>query len=210
MSIDKSKIKNIIFDFGGVLFEIDYHLPVKEFAKLGYDEFANIYSQSAQNEMFDRLETGRVSNDEFMQYLHDRVPSATREEVDNAWNSILLHIMPEQVEAVYKVKQNGYRTFLLSNTNAIHVAAFEEMTDKVLGIDHFKNAFEKVYYSNEIQYKKPYPETFLKVCEWNGLVPEETLFIDDSLQHVKGALEAGLHAYHLQAPERLADFLKDW
>ncbi|HEY8403496.1 MAG TPA: HAD family phosphatase [Flavobacteriales bacterium] len=210
MSIDKSKIKNIIFDFGGVLFEIDYHLPAKEFAKLGFDDFAKIYSQAAQNEIFDRLETGRISNEEFMHYLHQFVPNATREQVNYAWNCILLHIMPEQVEAVYNVKNKGYRTFLLSNTNAIHVAEFERMTDEVIGIDYFKNAFEKVYYSNEIHYKKPYPETFLKVCEWNGLNPKETLFIDDSAQHVRGAAESGLHAYHLQAPQRLSDFLKDW
>ncbi len=210
MSIEKSKIKNIIFDFGGVLFEIDYQLPVREFAKLGYHTFADIYAQAAQNEIFDRLETGKISNNDFMQYLHDHVPSATRKQVDDAWNSILLHIMPEQVEAVYRVKEKGYRTFLLSNTNAIHVAEFERMTDETIGLSKFKNAFEKVYYSNEINLKKPYPATFIRVCEWNNLIAEETLFIDDSLQHVKGALEAGLQAHHLKSPERLTDFLKEW
>lgn len=210
MTIDKAKIKNIIFDFGGVLFEIDYHLPVQEFAKLGYPAFADIYTQAAQNEIFDKLETGKIANEDFMQYLHSHVSSSTRKQVDDAWNSILLHIMPEQVEEVRKIKSQGYRTFLLSNTNAIHVAEFERMTDAVMGLDYFKSAFEKVYYSNEIGLKKPYPETFLKVCEWNGLKPEETLFIDDSLQHVKGAQTAGLFAHHLKVPERLSDFFKSW
>jgi len=210
MTIDKTKIKNIIFDFGGVLFEIDYHLPVQEFAKLGYPAFADIYTQAAQNEIFDRLETGKIGNEDFMQYLHNHVSGSTRKQVDDAWNSILLHIMPEQVEEVRKIKKQGYRTFLLSNTNAIHVAEFERMTDEVMGLDYFKSAFEKVYYSNEIGFKKPYPETFLKVCEWNGLKPEETLFIDDSLQHVKGAQEAGLFVHHLKTPERLTDFFKSW
>lgn len=210
MSIDKSKIKNIIFDFGGVLFEIDYHLPIREFAKLGYAGFADIYTQSAQNEVFDRLETGKISNEEFWQFLHSHVPNVSRKEVEDAWNSILLHLMPEQVEEVYRIREKGYRTFLLSNTNAIHVEVFEKMMDDSGKLNWLKDAFEKVYYSNEIGIKKPYPETFLKICEWNNLNPSETLFIDDSIQHVKGAAEAGLMTHHLKTPERLSDFFKNW
>jgi putative hydrolase of the HAD superfamily len=67
--------------------------------------------------------------------------------------------------------------------------------------------FEKIYYSNVIGLKKPYPETFLQVCEWNKLIPSETLFIDDSLQHVEGARRAGLRAYHLQPGERVSELL---
>lgn len=209
MVIQKDKIKNIIFDFGGVLFDIDYHLPVQEFVKLGYTDFAGIYTQAAQNEIFDKLETGDISNADFMEFLHSHVPWATRQQVSDAWNSILLHILPEQVEVVYGLK-NRYRTFLLSNTNAIHVAEFERMTEEAIGLSYFKGAFEKVYYSNEIGMKKPHPETFLKVCEWNDLIPGETLFIDDSLQHVEGAIRAGLQAHHLKSPQRLSEFLHNW
>ncbi len=210
MILNPSNIKNIIFDFGGVLFEIDYHLPVIEFAKLGYPGFADIYSQSAQNEIFDRLEIGRISNDDFMQYLHQFLPNATRQQVADAWDSILLHILPEQVAVVQKLRNQGYRTFLLSNTNAIHVARFEQMTDQVMGWNHFQSAFEKIYYSNVIGMKKPYPETFLQVCTWNNLRPEETLFIDDSLQHVQGAAKAGLQTYHLSPPQRLTSVFEGW
>lgn len=205
--IDLKGIRNVIFDFGGVLFEIDYHLPAQAFAKLGFTDFKEIYTQANQNPIFDKLETGKVSNEEFMQYLHSFVPKATRQEVDDAWNCILLYIMPEQVEVVHQVKNSGRKTFMLSNTNAIHVAAFEKMIAEKMDINHFRSAFEKIYYSNVIGIKKPYPETYLKVCEWNNLIPSETLFIDDSIQHVKGALEAGLAAYHLKPGERISDLI---
>ncbi len=203
MSFDKAKVKNVIFDFGGVLFEIDYDLPVNAFAALGYGSFSEVYTQASQNPIFDLLETGKIDNESFMQYLHSKVPGATRKQVDDAWNTILLHIMPEQVSFVRQVKDSGKRTFLLSNTNAIHVAQFEKMIADKMPFSDFADAFEEIYYSNVIGIKKPYPETYLKICEWNNLIPSETLFIDDSIQHVIGAERAGLQTYHLQKGERL-------
>jgi putative hydrolase of the HAD superfamily len=138
-----------------------------------------------------------------MQFLHSFVPHATRREVDDAWNCILLGLWPEKVALVKSLREKGYRTFLLSNTNAIHVAEFEKMIAASMGLEQFRSAFEKVYYSNEIGIKKPYPETFLAVCEWNGLVPAETMFIDDSKQHVDGAAAAGLIAVHLTPDKEL-------
>ncbi len=204
-----SSIRNVIFDFGGVLFEIDYELPAKAFEELGFPGFRNFYTQAAQNPMFDLLESGKVSNEEFLAFLNDMVPSATREQVLHAWNVILLHIMPEEVDVVKSVKRAGYRTFLLSNTNAIHVEEFEKMIASRMDIDDFKSAFELIYYSNELGLKKPYPETFLHVCALNQLDPKETLFIDDSLQHVLGAQQAGLQAYHLKPGERISRLMTE-
>ena len=201
-------IRNIIFDFGGVLFEIDYDLPAIAFENLGFPNFKSFYTQAAQNPMFDLLETGKVDNDAFLNFLNEFVPNASREQVLHAWNVILLHIMPDEVHRVHSLRQSGIRTFLLSNTNAIHVAEFEQMIARTMDFNFFKDSFEKIYYSNVIGIKKPHPETFLQVCEWNGLLPTETLFIDDSAQHVEGALKAGLHAYHLKPGERISELLK--
>jgi putative hydrolase of the HAD superfamily len=203
MGFNPATVRNVIFDFGGVLFEIDYDLPVKAFAGLGYGNFAEVYTQAAQNVVFDQLETGKIDNESFMQYLHALVPGASRAQVDEAWNSILLRILPEQVHFVRQVKDSGRRTFMLSNTNAIHVAEFEKMIAEKMPFSAFRDAFEKIYYSNVIGIKKPYPETYLQVCEWNGLSPSETLFVDDSIQHVLGAEKAGLQTYHLRRGELL-------
>ncbi|MFM7233341.1 MAG: HAD family hydrolase [Flavobacteriales bacterium] len=205
--ISLNGIRNVIFDFGGVLFEIDYDLPAQAFEKLGFAGFRDLYTQAAQNPIFDLLETGKVSNQEFLSFLHEQVPSASRQQVLDAWNVILLHILPEEVRFVNELRQSGTRTFLLSNTNAIHVEEFEQMIARTMDIAMFRNAFEQIYYSNVIGLKKPHPETFLAVCEWNSLNPAETLFIDDSKQHVEGALRAGLHAYHLQPGERVSEIL---
>lgn len=201
------EIRNVIFDFGGVLFEIDYHAPVREFKKIGFENFDEIYTQASQTDLFDRLETGNISNEDFYSTIHSYCPSATRAQVEDAWNSILTRILPEKVDLVGLVKASGKRTFLLSNTNAIHVAEFEKMIEAGYGLERFKSQFEKVYYSNEIGIKKPYPATFLEVCKWNDLNPDETLFIDDSIQHVEGAKKAGLQVQHLKPGNELENIV---
>lgn len=198
-----SGIRNIIFDFGGVLFDIDYRAPVRAFRLLGLGDFEGLYSQAAQRPEFDLLETGKISNEDFMSFLHAFVPHVRRDQVDHAWNCILLDLWPEKVELVRSLRSQGYRTFLLSNTNAIHAAAFERMIDVKMGLESFRSAFEQIYYSHVIGLKKPYPETFLEVCAWNGLAPAETLFIDDSVQHVEGARQAGLQGIHLRQDTEL-------
>lgn len=192
-----SNVRDVIFDFGGVLFEIDYNAPVREFAKLGFTDFKDIYSQAAQTDLFDKLETGNISNEDFFRFIESKCPDASPEEVRVAWDSILTELWPQNVREVKRLRDHGFRTYLLSNTNAIHVSSFEKMIDTSMGLESFREAFDHIYYSNVIGMKKPYPATFLKVCEWNSLDPESTLFIDDSIQHVRGAAEAGLMVVHL-------------
>lgn len=204
---ESTVVKNVIFDFGGVLFEIDYDLPAQAFEALGFSGFRNLYTQAAQNPIFDLLETGKVSNEAFLEFLHGYVPHATREEVLHAWNVILLHILPEEVACVKNIRNTGYRTFLLSNTNAIHVEEFEKMIAREMDFDFFRSAFEAIHYSNVLGLKKPNPDTFLELCLRHDLNPSETLFIDDSIQHVRGAASAGLWAYHIEPGERISQVL---
>lgn len=192
-----SEIDAIIFDFGGVLFDIDYSAPARAFKSLGVQNFEGLYSKANQNDLFDRLEVGTISNADFLEELRQLTGGTlTTAQVLWAWNAILTGIPVGRVEALHSL-QGRFRCFLLSNTNAIHVEAFEPMVNDAVGLAHFKSAFEKTHYSNEIGMRKPHPETYLEVCKWHSLTPRRTLFIDDSPQHVEGALKAGLHAYHL-------------
>lgn len=196
-----SEIDAIIFDFGGVLFDIDYSAPARAFKSLGVQNFEGLYSKANQNDLFDLLEVGTISNADFLEELRQLTGGTlTTAQVLWAWNAILTGIPVGRVEALHSL-QGRFRCFLLSNTNAIHVEAFEPMVDDAVGLAHFKSAFEKTHYSNEIGMRKPHPETYLEVCKWHNLTPSRTLFIDDSLQHVEGARKAGLHAYHLEVDQ---------
>jgi FMN phosphatase YigB (HAD superfamily) len=204
------KIKNIIFDFGGVLFDIDYHAPAREFALLGWEGFADTYTQANQHPIYDKLEVGAVEPEEFWQFLHGHLPHVTREQVERAWQSILLNPFSDRIQQLPNIKKAGYRTFLLSNTNATHVPTFEQIMEETGDYLAFKNGLEHIHYSQELGMRKPHPETFRHVCEHHGLLPSETLFIDDSIQHVQGAAQAGLHVLHWKNPSNLVTELEKW
>lgn len=195
---------NIIFDLGGVILNIDYHLTIRAFEQLGMSDFGSHFTQLRQTEIFDRFERGEVNGMEFRNALRPHLrPDVTDIEIDDAWNAMLLDLPAERLrllESIAKTKQ----IFLLSNTNRIHVEAFERDTERVHGTG-LSPFFRQVYYSCDVGMRKPEERIFRHVMERHRLIPEETLFIDDSPQHVEGAMKAGLVAYHLTGGETIID-----
>lgn len=187
----------IIFDFGGVLFEIDYEAPVRAFAELGMKDFREIYAQAGQHPIFDQLETGQTDGDTFYRWLSTQLPAARRDQLEAAWNCILLGLNIENTVFAASLGER-FPLYIFSNTNALHVTEFERMIDQVYGLDKFRSHFRSIVYSNELGLRKPHPEAFLEVCRRHGLPPAKTLFLDDSIQHVEGARRAGLRALHVQ------------
>ncbi len=203
MAIDVNAYKNIIFDLGGVILNIDYDLAVSEFKKLGLNNFSNHFSQAQQQQLFDQYEKGKISSDEFRAELKKELnPSTTAEQIDAAWNSLLLDLPKQRLEILKKMK-NTHRTFLLSNTNEIHIIQFEKYLKQTFGINDLSGYFEKMYLSYKIGMRKPDAEIFEYVLKQNNLNSSETLFIDDSIQHIEGAKKLGIQTYWLQKSETI-------
>jgi putative hydrolase of the HAD superfamily len=203
------KIKNIILDFGGVLLDIDYQLTEKAFIDLGCRNFRALYSQAAQANLFDDFETGKISEDVFFEELKRlaNIPHLTEKDLKNAWNAMLIGFRTEVYVMLQELKQK-YRLFLLSNTNETHINAFEKLLEKVCPVNEFENLFEKVYYSCRINQRKPNAECFQFVLNNANIKPEETIFIDDSIQHVEGANKASITAFWLQEKPLNRAFIK--
>lgn len=191
-------MKNIIFDLGGVIFNIDYHLTSQAFTKLGLQGFDEVYSQKKQEHFFDDFEKGIISPSHFRDEVRKYMPApVSDEEIDQAWNAMLIGVPAKRYDWLKKTGEQ-FRIFLLSNTNLIHVEALSKMIDVAgFGMNNFKNLFEKVYFSCTMGMRKPDREIFDFVVNENRLNREETLFIDDSIQHIQGAARAGLKAFHL-------------
>jgi glucose-1-phosphatase len=198
-------IKNIIFDLGGVIINIDYKITLGKFKALGLKDVDKIYTQFSQLPWFDSYDKGGISSEKFINEFGKFLnPGTTKEQIIDAWNAMLLDFPAERAELILKLKDR-YRTFLLSNTNEIHIEYYLGLVDQWYGKDAMNKFFERAYYSNRIGMRKPDKEIFEFVVTENGLKASETLFIDDSPQHVEGARKAGLRAYHLQAPGTIVD-----
>ena len=190
-------IKNIIFDLGGVFIPLNMEATSVGFKNLGAKNFDEIYSQQTQRHFFDQFDKGLITPDEFRSELKMFLPNdVTFSKIDEAWNAMLALIPKQKIDFLKKVNAD-YNVFLLSNTNTIHVKKFETDHLKHYNENIFQTCFIKTYYSCNMGMRKPDEEIFHAVITDSSLIPDETIFIDDSPQHVKGATEAGLKAYHL-------------
>ena len=198
-------IRNIIFDLGGVLLNIDYNLCVEEFRKLGMKEFDLLYSKARQSDLFDKLETGKISASDFRSEIKRFLRSdASDIQIDEAWNAMLLDMPKERMNLLLSLKKK-YKIFLLSNTNEIHIKKLSEILTRSFNVPDLSHVFEKVYFSHLIKLRKPEQEFFELVLSENNLIAEETLFIDDSLQHIEGARKSRINALHLVKEKTILD-----
>lgn len=191
-------IKNIIFDFGGVIINIDYQRSIQAFIELGIPGFEEKYSQALQMEIFDQLDKGNISPENFLNTMRKMLPKGTsRQQVYDAWNAILLDIPPQRIQLLEKIKDH-YKIYLLSNTNALHYPVYTEDLQKSYGYKSLHDLFNGVYLSFELGLRKPDPEIFRLVLNENALNPEETVFIDDSEQNLPPARSLGMKTIFLK------------
>ena len=206
---ESSEIKNIIFDFGGVVININYELTRQAIEKAGINNFNEIYTQFQQDHLFDEFETGRLDSDTFFERIYKLAGGkADMQTLHDAWNAMLLDFPTENFNLLHKVKSN-YRTFLLSNTNEAHLSYYSGRLKSWYGIDNMDSLFEKTYYSCRMGMRKPEVEIFQQLVNENHLDKQVTLFIDDSPQHVEGAGRAGLNALHLSNGAKLTDLFNE-
>lgn len=203
MLLDPKAFKNVIFDLGGVILNIDYNLSVDAFKKLGLNNFAEHFSQASQKHLFDLYEKGMISSAEFRDAIKQELSAdVSTAQIDAAWNALLLDLPKERLSVLEKVKQS-HRTFLLSNTNDIHIVELNRYLNNSFGIADLSGYFEKMYLSYEIGMRKPDAEIFEFVLQQNDLDPSDTLFIDDSIQHIERAKQLGIQTYWLQKPQTI-------
>jgi len=204
-----NNIKNIIFDFGGVIIDIDFWLSINAFIKLGANNFDEVYSQSQQSGIFDELDKGTISPDEFCESLKKYLPeSVNKQQIIAAWNAILIGIPEHRIRLLEEIRSH-YMIFLLSNTNAIHYPEYIRELKEKYGYKELSEIFERVYLSYEVKMRKPEAAFFKMVLVENNLNPEETLFIDDSEQNIPPAMELGMQTLLLQKGRDVTDLFAD-
>jgi putative hydrolase of the HAD superfamily len=199
-------INNVIFDLGGVILNISPEKTVEEMKKLGISNFDKLYSQLKQNETFDLLEKGMLTEDQFVAEILQHVDrQIEKKQVIEAWNALLLDFPEERIALLDELnRSNRFRTFLLSNTNGIHKRTYNE--DLYFRFSkRLEDLFEKAYFSHEMAMRKPDPEIFQYVLRREKLNPAETLFIDDSEVNIASASRLGLETFHIKDGVSIVD-----
>jgi putative hydrolase of the HAD superfamily len=205
----KTEIKNIIFDWGGVITDLHLNLTKKSFSDLGLSIFDESVPHDPHNDLFISFETGKISPDEFRNRIRSLSSvSLTDAVIDNSWNALLGDLPAERWHILEKASTQ-FRTFLLSNTNAIHLPYYYNRILETYGTHGYAHLFEKTYFSYELGMRKPNRDIFQHVLADAGINPEETLFIDDFIENIETARQLGFRTIHLKAPLTLTDVFTD-
>lgn len=205
-STNIESINNLIFDLGGVILNIDPDKTVQKMKRLGIANFEKLYSQLKQNETFDLLEKGEISEDQFVEEILRHVNKPIeKEDIINAWNELLLDFPQERIKLLDELnKSKRFRTFLLSNTNLIHKKVYNQDLFKRFS-KRLEDLFETAYFSHEIAMRKPDAEIFQYVLDREKLEPSETLFIDDSPDNIAAASALGIKTFHIKDGASITD-----
>ena len=197
------KIKNIVFDLGGVLVDLDFKAAINGLQKAG---FANVKEQLQafdRDGIFQKFELGEMTAEEFRTAIRENSSvELTDEEVDALWNAMLLEVPREKLELILHLR-GKYMVYLLSNTNSIH---WDYVCKNAFNYRGFRvnDYFEETFLSYEMHLAKPDKAIYEKVLQDANLLPEETLFIDDSEANCKAAEEVGIHAHHYHIGDDLS------
>jgi putative hydrolase of the HAD superfamily len=190
----------IIFDLGGVILELSPRATIERFSTLLGMDAQSLYTQARQDQLFDQIERGEITETDFRdgvcglaKSLSDISPAS----FDDAWNAMLGAIPDENLLFLNALKQKK-RTFLLSNTNSIHIRRFLSDYETRHEAEHgpWNALFEQVHYSHDLKMRKPEARIFSALIEQHQLSPERTVFIDDNHDNIQAARSLGLIAVH--------------
>jgi glucose-1-phosphatase len=187
--------KNIIFDLGNVLVKLDEQATMRGFEQLGMGKFEHIRENPEALRLFQGMGVGKVTDEEFFDGFRKLTGSkATDSQITEATNAMLLFIPDEKKRILLSLRAEGYKTYLLSNTINLH---WRYCVDKLFPMDgHTVNDyFDHTFVSQEMHMKKPDDEIFQAVIAQTGIVPDETLFIDDLAVNCEAAERNGIHSF---------------
>lgn len=192
--------KNIIFDLGGVILDIDFGLTHQAFELEGVEGFDKLYGQHAAAPFFVDFEKGKHTAAEFYDHIRNICGCPLGDDtIRRCWNALLIGFDAAKIDWLERIA-GQYRVFLFSNTNSIHYQAFTKEFFDLKGKE-FNSLFVHAYYSHEMGLRKPDPASYQAILDEQSLVPSETLFIDDTLKNIEAARALGLQVKHLPRPE---------
>ena len=203
-------IQNIVLDLGNVIINLDMPATDRELRKLVPKDWLRLHERNQVKGTYHAFETGKLSEREFLSSFQEGVDDAPDHyDLRAAWNAMLLDVPPKRI-AMLEALAEIYDLYLLSNTNETHMDFIREYLEREHGITDFDSYFEKAYYSQDIQRRKPDVATYEWVSRDAGIDPAATLFIDDNEQNIAGAQAAGWQVQHHPVGAEITDYIQQY
>lgn len=190
-------IKNVIFDLGGVVIDLDRDRAVKALEKLGLEGADEMLGLYGQKEPFFGLETGERPAGEFFDIMRSKMKQGVTDmQITDAFNEFLVDLPAKRLEMLRRMRMAGYRIFMLSNTNPVMYHTWIDRAFRQEG-GSVNDYFDGIVVSFQELTCKPDVNIFKNLMRRYGLNPSETLMLDDSEKNCRAAAEAGAHAFQV-------------
>jgi len=194
-------IKNIVFDLGGVLITLDRDKAVERFIEVGFEHVSELLNAYHQKGIFLELEEGKLSEKDFYDAFRKEAGRFVSDEtIKSGWMSFMKEVPEYKMVMLEELRRKGYRLYILSNTNPIIMswAHTPEFSPQGKSLDEY---FDKLYLSYLIGYTKPNPEIFQFMFNDSGMIPSESLFIDDGIANIEMGEQFGMKTYFAENGE---------
>lgn len=188
-------IKNIVFDLGGVIIDLDYAQAVQRFKEIGVDDAEELIDSYEQKGIFLEVENGAIGVEEYCQKLREHTgKNLSFEDVVRAWMGFVADVPQYKLDYILKLRDT-YKVYLLSNTNPILQLEWAQTTRFTAAGRPLNDYFDKLYTSYEVGVTKPDRRIFDFMIEDSGIIPSETLFVDDGKRNIQAAESLGFKTY---------------
>lgn len=195
------KINTIIFDLGGVIINLDEQASFKALRDLSPVPAEELNGKIPGSPIFQAFETNRISAQEFRNELRQLLQiKSTDDVIDHAWNSMLREIPMARLDLMYELKQS-HKIVVLSNTNFIHINAFNKIVENVSGHNSLDYFADHICYSCELNMRKPDIDIYQKMLEITETNASQSLFLDDKTDNLEGAASVGINTMHVTTPD---------
>ncbi|MCC8366919.1 glucose-1-phosphatase [Xenorhabdus sp. PB61.4] len=192
-----------IFDMGNVIIDIDFRRVLAVWSNLSGTPLAVLAPKFALGEAFEKHECGQITDAEFAEILCDEMEvSLSFEQFSEGWNAIFVGVRQEVIELMNKLREQGHRVVILSNTNRLHFQYWPQQYPEVTtSADH-------LYLSQDLGIRKPNQDIFKYLLEKEGVAAEQAVFFDDVQENVEAAKRLGLKAIHVSGRDTIPDYFK--
>jgi epoxide hydrolase-like predicted phosphatase len=183
-------IRTLIFDFGDVFINLDKAATLREMQKLNIEDLSEELLQTNI-----QYEKGLITSDAFLASYIKSFSTLSKPQIKASWNAILIDF-PKYRYTFLKLlsEKRYYKLILLSNTNELHI---DWVIENVPFYEEFFDCFDAIYFSHEINFRKPDSEIYEFVLDKHDLKPEECLFIDDTKINTEAAAALGIHTWNI-------------
>ncbi|MEA9392389.1 glucose-1-phosphatase [Acerihabitans sp. TG2] len=181
-----------IFDLGNVVIDIDFGRVLGVWSHLSGVPLASLKKKFEMGEVFEQHERGEISDEVFAaKFCAELGITLSFEQFTTGWQAVFISVRPDVIEIMQKLRAQGNRVIILSNTNRLHCDYWPNQYPEV------PQSVDKMYLSQEIRMRKPDPAIYRYVLEQEGVDVADALFFDDNAQNIAAAQSIGLPAVHV-------------